>query len=276
MYCQNRISYHVQEGDTLYKLSKQFHTTVTELILLNSGINPYNLKEGMKLTICPGEGYEEEKKDIGPIIIPIPGGRPGNLPPSGNDRPSENRPSQSNKPSGMLPPDNKKTDLTEQMRMAWMDQITYMKFYLTGIFENLAAKNDWKDAVQKNIETILSIYASYYPASVVQRLRKLFMEHLWLTEKVAAELQKDITYSGEIMENWYTNAEEAAAVLSRQTPAYQEEELRKMFYDQLDLERQQMETYLDGEYAKNIAIYRNAMQRVLELADVLASGLRAR
>ena len=61
MYCQNRISYHVQEGDTLYKLSKQFHTTVTELILLNSGINPYNLKEGMKLTICPGEGYEEEK-----------------------------------------------------------------------------------------------------------------------------------------------------------------------------------------------------------------------
>ena len=32
MYCQNRISYRVQEGDSLYKLAKQFHTTVTELI----------------------------------------------------------------------------------------------------------------------------------------------------------------------------------------------------------------------------------------------------
>ena len=57
MYCQNRISYRVQEGDSLYKLAKQFHTTVTELILLNSGVNPYNLQTGMRLTICPGEGY---------------------------------------------------------------------------------------------------------------------------------------------------------------------------------------------------------------------------
>ena len=51
MYCQNRISYRVQEGDSLYKLAKQFHTTVTDLILLNSGVNPYNLQTGMRLTI---------------------------------------------------------------------------------------------------------------------------------------------------------------------------------------------------------------------------------
>ncbi|MFQ7239003.1 MAG: hypothetical protein ACLRP8_08380 [Roseburia intestinalis] len=33
------------------------HTTVTELILGNPGVNPYNLQIGMKLFICPGEGY---------------------------------------------------------------------------------------------------------------------------------------------------------------------------------------------------------------------------
>ena len=64
MYCQNRISYRVQEGDSLYKLAKQFHTTVTELILLNSGVNPYNLQTGMRLTICPGEGYVDENDRI--------------------------------------------------------------------------------------------------------------------------------------------------------------------------------------------------------------------
>ena len=86
MYCQNRISYRVQEGDSLYKLAKQFHTTVTELILLNSGVNPYNLQTGMRLTICPGEGYVDEnestpsegntnkptKTPVGGIVI-IPG-----------------------------------------------------------------------------------------------------------------------------------------------------------------------------------------------------------
>ena len=33
MYCQNRMVHTVQEGDSLYRLARQYHTTVTELIL---------------------------------------------------------------------------------------------------------------------------------------------------------------------------------------------------------------------------------------------------
>ena len=102
------------------------------------------------------------------------------------------------------------------------------------------------------------------------------MEHLRLTDEVADELKADPTYSGETMENWYINAEELASFLSRQTPAYNETELRKMFYDHLDMERQQMEAYLDGDYETDIAIYLRSQQNMIELADFLASGLLAR
>ena len=86
MYCQNRISYRVQEGDSLYKLAKQFHTTVTELILLNSGVNPYNLQTGMRLTICPGEGYvdENESKPSGNYGTAGRHNTPGNYDTAGN------------------------------------------------------------------------------------------------------------------------------------------------------------------------------------------------
>ena len=282
MYCQNRISYRVQEGDSLYKLAKQFHTTVTELILLNSGVNPYNLQTGMRLTICPGEGYVDEnestpsegntniptKTPVGGIVI-IPGTttQPG----------TTTRPGTASRPGTTTQPGNNMgVDLRQRMRMAWLNHITLVKFYLISFFENLSSQNAWKDAVYKNAEEILAIFAQYYPASAMQRFRKLFMEHLRLTDEVAAGLKADPAFSGAAMENWYINAEEIASFLSRQTPAYNETELRKMFYDHLDMERQQMEAYLDGDYVTDIEIYLRSQQNMIELADFLTSGLLAR
>ena len=300
MYCQNRISYRVQEGDSLYKLAKQFHTTVTELILLNSGVNPYNLQTGMRLTICPGEGYVDEneskpsegntnkptKTPVGGIVIipgttTQPGGttRPGNTTqPGSTTRPGNTtQPGSTTRPgTTMQPGTNMGVDLRQRMRMAWLNHITLVKFYLISFFENLSSQNAWKDAVYKNAEEILAIFAQYYPASAMQRFRKLFMEHLRLTDEVAAGLKADPAFSGAAMENWYINAEEIASFLSRQTPAYNETELRKMFYDHLDMERQQMEAYLDGDYETDIEIYLRSQQNMIELADFLASGLLAR
>ena len=288
MYCQNRISYRVQEGDSLYKLAKQFHTTVTELILLNSGGNPYNLQTGMRLTICPGEGYVDEneskpsegntnkptKTPVGGIVI-IPG---TTTQPGGTTRPgTTTQPGTATRPGTTTQPGNNMgVDLRQRMRMAWLNHITLVKFYLISFFENLSGQNAWKDAVYKNAEEILAIFAQYYPASAMQRFRKLFMEHLRLTDEVAAGLKADPAFSGAAMENWYINAEEIASFLSRQTPAYNETELRKMFYDHLDMERQQMEAYLDGDYETDIEIYLRSQQNMIELADFLTSGLLAR
>lgn len=288
MYCQNRISYRVQEGDSLYKLAKQFHTTVTELILLNSGVNPYNLQTGMRLTICPGEGYVDEneskpsegntnkptKTPVGGIVI-IPG---TTTQPGGTTRPgTTTQPGTATCPGTTTQPGNNMgVDLRQRMRMAWLNHITLVKFYLISFFENLSSQNAWKDAVYKNAEEILAIFAQYYPASAMQRFRKLFMEHLRLTDEVAAGLKADPAFSGAAMENWYINAEEIASFLSRQTPAYNETELRKMFYDHLDMERQQMEAYLDGDYETDIEIYLRSQQNMIELADFLTSGLLAR
>ncbi len=300
MYCQNRISYRVLEGDSLYKLAKQFHTTVTELILLNSGVNPYNLQTGMRLTICPGEGYVDEneskpsegntnkptKTPVGGIVIipgttTQPGGttRPGTTAqPGGTTRPgTTTQPGTATRPGTTTQPENNMgVDLRQRMRMAWLNHITLVKFYLISFFENLSSQNAWKDAVYKNAEEILAIFAQYYPASAMQRFRKLFMEHLRLTDEVAAGLKADPAFSGAAMENWYINAEEIASFLSRQTPAYNETELRKMFYDHLDMERQQMEAYLDGDYETDIEIYLRSQQNMIELADFLTSGLLAR
>ena len=209
----------------------------------------------------------------GIVIIPGTTTQPG-----GTTRPgTTTQPGTATRPGTTTQPGNNMgVDLRQRMRMAWLNHITLVKFYLISFFENLSGQNAWKDAVYKNAEEILAIFAQYYPASAMQRFRKLFMEHLRLTDEVAAGLKADPAFSGATMENWYINAEEIASFLSRQTPAYNETELRKMFYDHLDMERQQMEAYLDGDYETDIEIYLRSQQNMIELADFLTSGLLAR
>lgn len=270
MYCQNRISYRVQEGDSLYKIAKQFHTTVTELILLNAGVNPYNLQIGMRLTVCPGEGYEDNRQPVPPVSSSP--SRPGN---NQSNRPGNNQP---NRPGNNMPQPDTGLGNTfrERMRMAWLNHIMLVKFYLISFFDNLSSQNAWKDAVGQNAEEILSLFAEVYPPTVMQQLTNLFLEHLKLTDEVAADLKADPTATGPAMMNWYTNAENMAAFLSRQNPAFNEDELRKALYDHLDMERQQMEAYLDGDYKTDIDIFLRSQKKIIELADMLASGLMAR
>ncbi|MGN0342400.1 MAG: LysM peptidoglycan-binding domain-containing protein [Roseburia sp.] len=58
MDCERSIEHVVQQGDTLYKLSRQYKTTVASIIMDNARVNPYNLQIGMRLKICPGPSYQ--------------------------------------------------------------------------------------------------------------------------------------------------------------------------------------------------------------------------
>lgn len=96
MNCQNKRTHIVQEGDSLYKLARQYRTTVTELILGNSGVNPYNLQIGMKLTVCPGEEYREPEMPGSNMRPENPGNNMRPEMPGNNMRPE-------NPGNGMMP-----------------------------------------------------------------------------------------------------------------------------------------------------------------------------
>lgn len=64
MACEKTIEHEVQQGDTLYKLSRQYKTTVASIIMDNARVNPYNLQIGMKLKICPGPTYQWAEENM--------------------------------------------------------------------------------------------------------------------------------------------------------------------------------------------------------------------
>lgn len=67
IYCR-MMTHTIKPGDTLYLLAEQYRTTVPSIVLMNPGINPYNLKVGEKLKICMGE--DEMSPQTPPQMLP--------------------------------------------------------------------------------------------------------------------------------------------------------------------------------------------------------------
>lgn len=283
MYCQNRVVHKIQEGDSLYKLARQYHTTVTELILLNAGVNPYNLQIGKKLTICPGEGYEAPNEMTQPGMPGMgetgsirPGtSMPGGNTSGGNEILNPSRPMNSGSMSDSN--NNEIANFIEKMRLAWLNHIIWTRFYLISSSENLPNTDATLQQLMKNINEIVDAFANNYSPAALEQLKTLLTEHVQITGKlIEAQKNNNIEAFNRILPDWYENADRIAVFLSRQTPAYNEEELKSMMNDHLVLTRAEIERYFEGDYEEDIEAFKEAQKEILSMANYLARGLLAR
>ena len=281
MYCQNRISYRVQEGDSLYKLAKQFHTTVTELILLNSGVNPYNLQTGMRLTICPGEGYVPPQNPGGGNT----GGGTGNTG-SGNmsggtGSMGGNMGGGKGNAGGSNETESEREDsilrLNEDMRLAWLNHVYWTRMYLMSAVADNADQQAVEERLLETADEITDVFARYLPIATTRQLRNLLTEHIEIAGQIIQALKaKNMSDYDALVKEWYRNANQMAALFASHNPYFESRETRNMLLNHLDLTREEIEQQVNGEYEQSIDVFRDVEQQALAMADYFARGLLAR
>lgn len=261
MYCQNRIVHTVQDGDSLYRLSRQYHTTVTELILGNPGVNPYNLQIGMQLDICPGEGY------TGPL--------PGTPGMSGGTRPGETGEMMPGMPGGSM--GNAVESLRDAMRMAWIDLLYWNRMYLMSVAADAKDQQAVEERAMQAADEITDVFSRYLPISVTRQLRNLLAEHVELTGEIIRVLKSgNMENYDNLMKAWYGNANQIATLLGNQNPFFGGRETRNMLLNYLDMLRESIEHQINGAFGESIDTFRDMRNQVLEMADYFARGLMAR
>lgn len=296
MNCNNRMVYTVQDGDSLYQLARQFDTTVTDLILGNPGVNPYNLQIGMRLNICPG----------GQNMFQMPGmsNRPGmsgmpSMPqnPEMNNRPGmpsmpqnpemNNRPGMNNRPEmndrSEMNDDtsnemsNAVEQLMREMRLAWLDLIFWNRMYLMSVDAGSKDQQEIEERVLQAVDEITDVFAEFLPVAVTRQLRNLLAEHVELGgELIRMRKAGNMQNYDEVAKAWYANANQMAELLAQVNPYFGGREVRNMLLNYLDLTRESVEQQIKGAYGDSIESFRNLKTQVLDMADYFARGLLAR
>ena len=154
MYCNFPIRHIVMRGDSLYKIAKHYGTTVAEVLSLNPGVNPMNLRIGSKITVCSDKLKQDHSLN-----------------------------------KGSQPDFLKKLDLSNQMRLAWEQHVYWTRMLLISIAERLADENEVTARLLQNPADIAKIFGKYYGQEAAQTIAQLLTEHLAIGKDLITALR---------------------------------------------------------------------------------------
>ncbi|MGN1271488.1 MAG: LysM peptidoglycan-binding domain-containing protein [Clostridia bacterium] len=235
MNCFNEIQHRITYGDNLYSLAVYYNTTVEEILLMNRNINPYNLRIGDILRICPNTNERVNKK----MCI------------------TQNA-----------------MNLSDEMNTLWEQHVFWTRLFLISVSENLKDLEETEKRLLRNPADIANIYRRYYGNDVAQKIQNLLTEHLKIGgDLIVALKNKDNAKAQELNKKWYKNADEIAEFLSSINPYYNKQELQQMLYEHLALTTEEVKARLRGDYKADIEAFDKVEKEALKMASYFTRGI---
>jgi hypothetical protein len=163
------------------------------------------------------------------------------------------------------------------MRKLWEDHITWTRMVIVDFAAGLPDLPNAEKRLLRNQADIGDAIKPYYGAAAGKALTKLLRTHI-------LEAVPVLTYakSGEqaklkkALATWYANGNQIAAFLTKANPtAWPLPMTRSMMKNHLDLTTKEAVARLQGRWTADIAAYDAVHREILEMADMLSTGIVA-
>ena len=163
----------------------------------------------------------------------------------------------------------------QQMRKLWEDHITWTRLYIVSFAADLPDQDLTAQRLLRNQTDIGNAIKPFYGEEAGNALTKLLEAHIQgAVDLLAAAKAGDQDAVEAASAKWYANANDIAVFLNQANPdAWPLAALQEQMKMHLDLTLQEATARLNGDYAADIAAYDQVHDHILQLADLLSSGL---
>ena len=183
-------------------------------------------------------------------------------------------------PTGSVPPGvqcitSDQMNLIYSIRMFWFELVTWVRAFMLSRYRGIGDANQVFNRLQQ------------VPNDYVNNLRQFFGDNPAIDELqlelntyidllddlITAQMNGSIDDINRITQLLYQNANERAASVSKLNPYWNEGEWRNRLYNNLRSTLDESVTFLNGDYARNLDIYRTLLDQAESSSGYFAEGL---
>lgn len=165
--------------------------------------------------------------------------------------------------------------LRTEMRSLWEEHIVWTRQVIVSFAAGLP---DLDPAIQRllgNQTDIGDAIEPFYGEAAGDQLTALLREHIVIAADVlAAAKVGDAPALADAQERWYANGNDIAAFLAAANPkSWPLDEMQTMMRHHLDLTTAEAVARLTGDWEADIVAYDEVHEQILEMADMLSTGI---
>lgn len=233
------ISYTINPGDTLRLIAQRFHTTISEIAIMNPEIYLNPIYIGQTIFLKSKDGYSAFANY-----------------------------------NSMLENNKSKEELKDDLRLLWEQHVEWTRFVITSIIFGLPNLEPVTNRLLQNPIDLENAFLPYYGNEISSKFADLMKNHLAIAAQLVKAAKAGNTDAASKAEkNWYINADEIATFLGSINPYWSEEDWKKMLYEHLSLTKSEAVNMLNKKYTEDISTYDEIEQQALAMADMMANGI---
>ena len=165
-------------------------------------------------------------------------------------------------------------DYRNDMRSLWEEHVAWTRMAIISLTFNLPDLQFVLTRLLQNATDMGNMVRRLYGDAAATTYGNLIKEHLLIAaDLVKAAIAGDQQAASTAEKKWYQNADEIAKFLSSGNPYVSEETVRKMFYQHLDLTKQEAVTMINKDYQKDIETYDKIEKQAREMADMISDAM---